>query len=75
MLEPSIDNFKEIVEDYEEIIKIVTLAPEIEGASNLIKYLNDKKIVASIGHTNATYEEALCSIKMVYLMQLISSMQ
>lgn len=63
LLEPSIDNFKEIVEDYEEIIKIVTLAPEIEGASNLIKYLNDKKIVASIGHTNATYEEALCSIK------------
>ncbi len=43
LLEPSIDNFKEIVEDYEEIIKIVTLAPEIEGASNLIKYLNDKR--------------------------------
>ena len=38
-------------------IKIVTLAPEVEGAGDLIKYLKDKGIVASIGHTDATYED------------------
>lgn len=63
VLEPSVDSFKEMVEDYEEFIKIVTLAPELPGATDLIKYLNQKKIVASIGHTNANYEEAISGIK------------
>ncbi len=34
-------------------IKIVTLAPEVEGADKLIASLNEKGIVASIGHTGA----------------------
>lgn len=63
LLEPSIDNFKDIAEDYEEIIKIVTLAPEIEDAQNLIQYLHKKNIVVSIGHTDAKYEEAMEGIK------------
>lgn len=62
-LDPSVESFKEICEDYEEIIKIVTLAPELEGAKELIKYLNGKGIVASIGHTDAKYEEAMEGIK------------
>lgn len=63
LLEASIENFKEIVGNYEEIIKIVTLAPEIVGAKDLIKYLNSKNITISIGHTNAKYEEAIEGIK------------
>ncbi len=51
----------EIFQKYEEAsgnnIKIVTLAPEVEGALDLIKYLHSKKIVASVGHTGATYED------------------
>lgn len=34
-------------------IKIVTLAPEIEGAAELISHLAENGIVASIGHTGA----------------------
>jgi N-acetylglucosamine-6-phosphate deacetylase len=34
-------------------IKIVTLAPEVEGACELISHLAEKGIVASIGHTGA----------------------
>jgi N-acetylglucosamine-6-phosphate deacetylase len=34
-------------------IKIVTLAPECEGADALISHLTDKGIVTSIGHTGA----------------------
>lgn len=63
LLEASIDNFKEITGDYEEIVKIVTLAPEIDGALDLIKYLSSKNIVASIGHTNANYSEATQGIE------------
>lgn len=63
ILKPSIENFKQITGDFEEIIKIVTLAPEIDGATDLIKYLSSKKIRPSIGHTNAKYEEAIDGIK------------
>lgn len=37
-------------------IKLVTLAPEISYADNLIKKLREMGITASAGHTNATYD-------------------
>src|SRR5574344_297246 len=44
---PTIENFKEL-ED--EIIKIVTLAPELDENHELINYLNLKNIIVSAGH-------------------------
>jgi len=41
------------------LLKIVTIAPELEGAIPLIRLLNDRNIIASIGHSDATYDEAL----------------
>ena len=38
-------------------IRIVTLAPEVDGAKELIAYLKSKKIVTSMGHTDATFEQ------------------
>ncbi len=38
-------------------IRIVTLAPEVEGAEGLIAHLADKGVVPSIGHTGAKYED------------------
>ena len=38
-------------------VKIVTLAPEVEGAQELISYLKEKGVVASMGHTDATFEQ------------------
>ena len=40
-------------------IRIVSLAPEVEGAEELIKYLVSKNIVASIGHTDAKYADIM----------------
>jgi len=40
-------------------LKMMTIAPEIPGAIDIIKKLKKNKVVAAIGHTNATYEEAL----------------
>ena len=51
ILKPSIEVFKEI-ED--EIIKIVTIAPELDENQNLTKYLYNKGIKVSIGHSTAT---------------------
>ncbi|MVX65116.1 N-acetylglucosamine-6-phosphate deacetylase [Clostridium chromiireducens] len=63
ILTPSISTYNEIVKDYEDIIVSITLAPEVEGAKELIKYLSSKGIVCSLGHTSATYEEAIEAIE------------
>lgn len=44
-------------------VKMVTLAPERAGALDSIKMLNEHGIIASIGHTAATYEEAVRGVK------------
>ena len=54
---PSVEVFKVYEEASGNTIKLVSLAPEVEGAEELIKYLSSKKIVASIGHTGATYKD------------------
>src|SRR6266542_4152531 len=40
-------------------IKLTTLAPEIPGAERLLRIALEDRIVVAIGHTDATYEEAL----------------
>ncbi len=41
------------------LIKLVTIAPELPGAIELIQYLVGNDIVVSLGHTNANREEAI----------------
>lgn len=60
---PSIDTYNKMVGDCEDAVVSITIAPEVEGAKELIKYLSDKGVVCSIGHTKATYEEAIDGIK------------
>ncbi len=57
-IEPSEYNFKELIEGFEDIIKIITIAPELNGALSLIKQMADSGIVVSMGHSQATYAEA-----------------
>lgn len=54
---PNVEVFKTYQEVSGDHIKIVSLAPEVEGAEELIKYLKANNIVASLGHTNAKYED------------------
>jgi len=44
-------------------VKIITLAPELPGALEVIKILNSKGIIVSAGHSNASYEEMQLAIK------------
>lgn len=39
-------------------LRLITLAPELEGATALIERLHARGVVVSMGHTNATYAEA-----------------
>ena len=54
----------EIVKDYLDVIKIITLAPEMDENYDFIKRIKkESDIVLSIGHSNATYEDAKKAIK------------
>lgn len=44
-------------------IKLVTLAPELPNSLALIRYLREHNIIASIGHSDATYRETQDAIK------------
>ncbi len=57
-LEPSEYSFKELIEGFEDIVKIITIAPELNGAIDLIKIITNYGIIASMGHSDATYKEA-----------------
>ncbi|OHE56023.1 MAG: hypothetical protein A2Z47_00625, partial [Thermodesulfovibrio sp. RBG_19FT_COMBO_42_12] len=57
-IDPTEYNFKELIEGFEDIVKIITIAPEIKGAAGLIKKMSDMGIIVSLGHSDATYHEA-----------------
>lgn len=63
LISPTIENFNAMVGDAEPCVVSITIAPEIPGAKELISYLSNKGIVCSIGHTKATYDEAIEGIK------------
>ena len=55
---PSPEAFDERFAAYEDIIRMVTVATEREGARELVMHLLGKGIKVQSGHTDATYEEA-----------------
>ncbi|WP_455790653.1 N-acetylglucosamine-6-phosphate deacetylase [Clostridium butyricum] len=59
---PSIDIFNKMTADCEDAVVSITLAPELDGSLDLIKYLSHKNINCSLGHTKATYEETIKAI-------------
>ena len=63
LIEPTIETFNEMVGEDEDAVVSITMAPEVDGAKELASYLTDKGIVCSIGHTKATYDEAMNGIK------------
>ena len=44
--------------EFSDVIKIVTLAPELPGALDLIRRLHEQGIIASGGHSDASDDEA-----------------
>ncbi len=55
---PDKELFAKLQKDANGLVKIVSLAPELDGAMDFIKTYN-KDVVISIGHTAATYDTAL----------------
>jgi N-acetylglucosamine-6-phosphate deacetylase len=56
--DPSVETFKQLVEDFEDIIKIVTIAPELPGALKIIELSRGKGFLVQMGHSDASIEQA-----------------
>ncbi len=60
---PDVAVFNEYNEASGNAIKIVSLAPEVEGADEFIRYLSANGIVASIGHSGAKYADVVKAVE------------
>lgn len=54
LLELTIDNLQKVIGKYHSIIKIITLAPELDSTGETIAYLKSQGIIVSLGHSLAT---------------------
>lgn len=54
---PDLVFMEEIFEKANGFLKMVTIAPEMEGSSEVISYLRDKGVKVSVGHSNVAYSE------------------
>jgi len=61
--QPSRETLQTFLDAADGLVKIVTIAPEIPGARELIEYAVAAKIVAAIGHTDADYDQARAAIQ------------
>ncbi len=54
---PTLENWNQYVGPYEKVVRLITLAPELQGAMEFIETLTGKGIVVSIGHTSCSAQQ------------------
>ncbi|WP_448570678.1 N-acetylglucosamine-6-phosphate deacetylase [Trichothermofontia sp.] len=54
----TLDTVKTVLGDYAAIVKVMTLAPELDGTGTVIPYLRSLGITVSLGHSQATAAQA-----------------
>jgi N-acetylglucosamine-6-phosphate deacetylase len=64
LLHPSLETLQWLLGDYTKIVKIITLAPELDFTGEVISYLHSQEIIISIGHSIATDREARKAFKL-----------
>ncbi len=57
-MDPSTGALELLTEDFEDIIKIVTIAPELPGALKVIEQCREKGFLVHMGHSDASFEQA-----------------
>lgn len=60
--DPDFDQCRELLAAADGRIKIMTMAPELPGGMELIRFLKANGVEASLGHSEADYDTALAAI-------------
>ena len=63
IIDSDITLFDELLKKSNGLLKIMTIAPENKNADKLVEHAVKKGVTVSMGHTNATYDEANRIIK------------
>ncbi len=63
ILLPDVDDFTRAVGTNLDAVRIMTLAPEMPGALEMIRFLASQGIIASLGHTDASYAQVSAAIE------------
>ncbi|MEN9871833.1 MAG: hypothetical protein RLZZ171_2825 [Cyanobacteriota bacterium] len=58
LLPLTIENIQKVLGEYSQIVKVITLAPELDSSNTAISYLRNQNIIVSLGHSLATASQA-----------------
>jgi|SRR5436305_281006 len=58
LVSPTVDLFERILDASGGTLRMMTIAPEVPGAKEVIRHARERGVFTSIGHSNATFEEA-----------------
>ncbi|MBI4691155.1 MAG: amidohydrolase family protein [Nitrospirae bacterium] len=58
-IRPTISSLRKLIAGYEDIIKIITIAPEIPGALKVIEKCIEFGMRVNMGHSDAAFEQAV----------------
>jgi N-acetylglucosamine-6-phosphate deacetylase len=58
----SLSEIDDVIAASGDCVRLVTLAPEMPGAHEMAAHLQRLGIIASMGHTDATYEQAMAGV-------------
>ena len=64
LLPLTVETVQQVLGNYSEIVKIITLAPELDINNDAIAYLYSLGITVSLGHSLATAEQAKAAFKL-----------
>ncbi|MDJ0842835.1 N-acetylglucosamine-6-phosphate deacetylase [Crocosphaera sp.] len=64
LLTPSVEAIEWLLDGYESIVKIITLAPELDITDEVIPYLSSRGIITSLGHSQANTKQAKKAFEM-----------
>lgn len=62
LAKPSVETLKKLLAAADGLVKIVTVAPELPGAIEVIEAAVEAKIVAAMGHTDANFDQTRAAI-------------
>lgn len=58
-IKPTLAALKKLIDGYENIVKIITIAPELPGALKVIEKCAEMGVKVNMGHSDATLRQAL----------------
>lgn len=62
ILAPDCEKLDQMIQHGNGLLRLITLAPEMEGSEELIAHAVSRSLTVSMGHTNATFEQAQSAI-------------